>query len=78
MGIDLEKIKQRKQALENKGGGNNNFWRPQDGDQSIRIVPTPDGDNGWSLMVSILIFFSVMGSVPFCEIHTCYKQVCSL
>ena len=44
MGIDLEKIKQRKQALENKGGGNNNFWRPQDGDQSIRIVPTPDGD----------------------------------
>ena len=45
MGIDLDKIRQRKQALENKGGaGNNNFWRPQDGDQSIRIVPTPDGD----------------------------------
>jgi len=44
MGINLDKIKQRKQALESKGGGNNNFWRPQDGDQSIRIVPTPDGD----------------------------------
>ena len=46
MGINLDKIKQRKQALESKGGGNNNFWRPQDGDQSIRIVPTPDGDSG--------------------------------
>jgi hypothetical protein len=45
MGIDLDKIRQRKQALESKGGaGNNNFWRPQDGDQSIRIVPTADGD----------------------------------
>ena len=41
MGIDLEKIRQRKQALENKGGGNSNqFWRPQDGDQSIPVSYT--------------------------------------
>jgi len=45
MAINLDKIRQRKVALENKGGGNSNqFWRPQDGDQSIRIVPTADGD----------------------------------
>ena len=46
MAIDLEKIKQRKAALENKVGGSNSnqFWRPQDGDQSIRIVATSDGD----------------------------------
>jgi len=43
MAIDIKKIRARKQALDNKGG-NSNFWRPQDGDQTIRIVPTPDGD----------------------------------
>ena len=45
MGIDLTKIQGRLDNLNSKGGkGNENFWRPQDGEQSIRIVPTPDGD----------------------------------
>ena len=44
MAIDLKKIQARKTALANRGGGNSQFWRPQDGEQTIRIVPTSDGD----------------------------------
>ena len=45
MGIDLAKIQGRLDNLNTKGGkGYENFWRPQDGEQSIRIVPTADGD----------------------------------
>ena len=44
MAIDMKKMRERKIALENKGGKNNRFWRPQDGEQTIRIVPTADGD----------------------------------
>ena len=45
MGIDLDKMRARKDALQGKGGGNRDtFWRPQDGEQTIRIVPTADGD----------------------------------
>jgi len=45
MGIDMEKMRSRRQALDNKNGnGRENFWRPQDGETTIRIVPTPDGD----------------------------------
>jgi hypothetical protein len=45
MSIDLNKIRARKVALENRGsGGASAFWRPQDGEQTIRIVPTEDGD----------------------------------
>jgi len=45
MALDLEKIRARKVALENRGnGGGNNFWRPNDGEQTIRLVPTADGD----------------------------------
>tara|TARA_R100000664_G_scaffold33892_1_gene52547 strand:- start:343 stop:1098 length:756 start_codon:yes stop_codon:yes gene_type:complete len=43
MGINLEKMRAKLAALQNKGG-NNNFWKPQDGEQTIRIVPTADGD----------------------------------
>ena len=44
MAIDIDKKKQRKAALEGKGGNRDTFWRPQDGEQCIRIVPTSDGD----------------------------------
>ena len=45
MTINLDKIKQRMNKLQNKGGnGDDRFWRPQDGEQTIRIVPTSDGD----------------------------------
>jgi len=43
MTIDIKKIKARKVALDSRGG-NSSFWRPQEGDQTIRIVPTEDGD----------------------------------
>jgi len=44
MGIDLEKMKAKREALENRGNGKSAFWRPEDGEQTIRIVPTSDGD----------------------------------
>jgi len=44
MAIDFSKMREKLHKLQNKGAGNNNFWKPQDGDQTIRIVPTADGD----------------------------------
>ena len=44
MGIDLEKMKQKRAALMNKDPNRDIFWKPQDGDTTIRIVPTSDGD----------------------------------
>jgi len=44
MAINVDKMKQRKAALDNRGGNRDTFWRPQDGEQCIRIVPTADGD----------------------------------
>ena len=44
MAINVDKMKQRKAALDSKGGNRDLFWRPQDGEQAIRIVPTADGD----------------------------------
>jgi hypothetical protein len=44
MGIDLEKMKQKRNALLNKDPNREIFWKPQDGDTVIRIVATPDGD----------------------------------
>ena len=45
MGINLDKMREKLSSL--RGGGsssNETFWRPEDGDQDIRIVPTADGD----------------------------------
>ena len=46
MGIDLSKMKAKLNAVQNRGGGSkkSQFWRPEDGEQTIRIVPTADGD----------------------------------
>ena len=44
MGLDMKKMRQKYTSLKNRGGGKSFFWRPQDGDQTIRIVPTADGD----------------------------------
>ena len=44
MGINLDKMRSRLSALQNRGGNKNVFWKPQDGEQTIRIVPTADGD----------------------------------
>jgi len=45
MGINLDKMRSRLSDLQNRGGSKKNvFWKPQDGEQTIRIVPTADGD----------------------------------
>jgi hypothetical protein len=47
MAIDFNKMKQKLNALQGNGNGNstqNTFWKPQDGDQTIRIVCPEDGD----------------------------------
>ena len=45
MGIDMSKMKAKLAAVNRKGNSERgNFWRPQDGDTTIRIVPTGDGD----------------------------------
>ena len=44
MAIDLDKMKAKLNKLQNKGNGDSVFWRPEDGEQTIRIVPTADGD----------------------------------
>lgn len=45
MGLDMKKMREKYAALKNRGqGGKSNFWRPQEGKQTIRIVPTADGD----------------------------------
>ena len=44
MGIDLAKMKAKREALENRGDGKTVFWRPEDGEQTIRILPPSDGD----------------------------------
>lgn len=46
MGIDLNKMREKLGTLQNRGNGSggSNFWRPQDGKQTIRILPSADGD----------------------------------
>ena len=44
MAINMDKMKQKLENLQGNGNKKSAFWRPQDGEQVIRIVPTPDGD----------------------------------
>tara|TARA_Y100001963_G_scaffold82384_1_gene114232 strand:+ start:5673 stop:6404 length:732 start_codon:yes stop_codon:yes gene_type:complete len=46
MALDMAKMKAKLQELESGGGkkSDNVWWRPQEGDQDVRIVPTEDGD----------------------------------
>ncbi len=45
MGIDMQKMKSRLSALKNKGEKtNNNFWKPEEGEQTVRLVCPEDGD----------------------------------
>tara|TARA_E500000331_G_scaffold237771_1_gene228118 strand:+ start:684 stop:1427 length:744 start_codon:yes stop_codon:yes gene_type:complete len=43
MAIDMKAMRAKLSALKN-GGQRNVFWRPQDGDQTVRIVTPEDGD----------------------------------
>lgn len=40
----MDKMKQKLVNLQGNGSKKSAFWRPQDGEQVIRIVPTADGD----------------------------------
>ena len=42
MGIDFEKMKAKREAVDSRG--KSVFWRPEDGEQTIRLLPTEDGD----------------------------------
>ena len=44
MAIDLQKMRNKLNRLEGKGRAASVFWKPQDGDQTIRILPCSDGD----------------------------------
>ena len=48
MGIDMElmrrKLAQLRGEFDANGNGNSVWFRPDDGDTDIRIIPTPDGD----------------------------------
>tara|TARA_Y100000034_G_scaffold130310_1_gene188382 strand:+ start:1112 stop:1843 length:732 start_codon:yes stop_codon:yes gene_type:complete len=46
MALDMAKMKAKLQDLESGGKSKQDqvWWRPQEGDQDIRIVPTEDGD----------------------------------
>jgi hypothetical protein len=44
MAINLDKMRDKLNRLQNKGDNRQVFWRPPEGESTIRIVPTPDGD----------------------------------
>jgi hypothetical protein len=44
MAIDMDKMKSKMASLKGDGSKKDLFWRPEDGEQTIRIVPTSDGD----------------------------------
>ena len=46
MALDLKKMRGKLAQLQNRGDGKSRemFWRPPEGESTIRIVPTPDGD----------------------------------
>jgi hypothetical protein len=44
MALDLSKIRARLNNVKNNSKAGGSFWKPSDGTQVIRIVPTADGD----------------------------------
>ena len=45
MAIDMEKMRTRMTTLKSSGNGTSNkFWRPKDGEQTIRIIAPANGD----------------------------------
>jgi hypothetical protein len=46
MALDMNRMKAKLTELENGGKGKKDsvFWKPSEGDQEVRIVPTEDGD----------------------------------
>ena len=44
MGINLDKMREKLATVQGNSRAKSGFWRPEDGEQTIRIVPTEDGD----------------------------------
>ena len=46
MALNIELMRQKLNNSQNKNSGNKNDtkWKPSEGDQTIRILPTKDGD----------------------------------
>ena len=45
MAIDMSKMKERMTTLKNNGSGiSNKFWKPQEGEQTVRLVAPANGD----------------------------------
>jgi hypothetical protein len=44
MAIDISKMRNKLNAAKGKSGQQAKFWKPQNGTQTIRILPTEDGD----------------------------------
>ena len=45
MALDMSKMRAKLDKLNNKGNGETSvFWRPDEGDQTIRIMCPEDGD----------------------------------
>ena len=44
MGINIDKMKAKLSAVNSKGRKSDVFWRPDDGEQTIRIITPADGD----------------------------------
>ena len=45
MAIDLKKMKAKMAAAQNNGkGGKSDFWKLTEGEHTVRILPSEDGD----------------------------------
>ena len=47
MKLNIEAMRAKLEMSKNRGSGkkdNSGRWKPSEGDQTIRILPTPDGD----------------------------------
>ena len=44
MALNMNKMKSKMSSLQSSGNGKRWFWKPQDGEQTIRIVPDAGGD----------------------------------
>ena len=44
MALDIDRMRAKLNALQGKDSTKNSFWRPEDGENNVRIVPTSDGD----------------------------------
>ena len=44
MALDLDRMRSKLESLSGKSKSNADFWKPEEGENNIRIVPTSDGD----------------------------------